>query len=195
MYTNFHHFLKNTQGPGTISALICKSTLENLVCMRVWLFWTWWTIKLCICFIIFVQFIGLVYFFYKTSPKSSFWQCRLGLRPYRYRRISVWQVLVLHGMLPPSVSDSVREGPLGNPPRGTWLDCQVNDDTGDSKRFACTCISIKNEEKVKKKKKDSDRKSCLIFVNLFLYDMFKPKTIWPSKALFLLKPEIGMFSF
>lgn len=93
-----------------------------------------------------------LFFFYKTSPKSSFWQCRLGLRPYRYRRISVWQVLVLHGMFPPSVSDSVREGPLGNPARGTWLDCQVNDDTGDSKRFACKCISIKNEEKVIKKR-------------------------------------------
>lgn len=95
-------------------------------------------------------------------------------------------------MLPPSVSDSVREGPLGNPPRGTWLDCQVNDDTDDSKRFACTCISIKNEEKVKKKKGFGSQK----LLDFFLYDMFKQKTtIWPSKALFLLKPEIGMFSF
>lgn len=136
-----------------------------------------------------------LFFFYKTSPKSSFWQCRLGLRPYRYRRISVWQVLVLHGMFPPSVSDSVREGPLGNPARGTWLDCQVNDDTGDSKRFACKCISIKNEEKVKKKKRIRIAKVAWFF-DFFLYDMFKQKTtIWPSKALFLLKPEIGMFSF
>lgn len=99
-------------------------------------------------------------------------------------------------MLQPSVSDSLREGPLGNPPRGTWLDCQVNDDTGDSKRFACTCISIKNEEKVKKKKKGCGSQKLLDFFYLFLYDMFKPKTtIWLSKALFLLKPEIGMFSF
>lgn len=101
-----------------------------------------------------------LFFFYKTSPKSSFWQCRLGLRPYRYRRISVWQVL----MLPPSVSDSVREGPLGNPPRGTWLDCQVNDDTDDSKRFVCTCISIKNEEKVKKKKGFGSQKLLDFFI-------------------------------